>query len=105
MLHKGVDLAAKEGTPVKVTADGIVEKTEYWPEGYGKYIVVTHNDEYTTLYAQLSEMKVKTGEKVKKGDVIGLVGSSGLSTAPHLHYEIRKDGEPVDPADYFEKQE
>lgn len=103
MFHKGVDLAAEKGTPVKVTADGIVEKTEYWPEGYGNYIVITHNGAYTTLYAQLSEMNVKTGDKVKKGDVVGLVGSSGMSTAPHLHYEVRKDGEPVDPADYFVK--
>ena len=102
MMHNGIDLAAEEGTPVKATADGVVEKTEEWPEGYGKYIVVVHDDVYTTLYAQLSEMKVKVGEKVKQGDVIGLVGSSGLSTAPHLHYEVRKNGNPVDPADYFD---
>jgi len=101
MMHKGVDLAAEEGTPVKVTADGVVEKTEDWPEGYGKYIIVVHNDVYATLYAQLSEMKVKVGDRVKRGDVIGLVGASGLSTAPHLHYEVRKNGEAVDPADYF----
>lgn len=102
MMHKGIDLAAAEGTPVKVTADGIVEKTEDWPEGYGKYIIVVHDDVYTTLYAQLSEMKVKVGDRVYRGEVIGLVGSSGLSTAPHLHYEVRKDGEPVDPAGYFD---
>ena len=102
MMHKGVDLAAAEGTPVRVTANGVVAKTEDWPEGYGKYIVVVHSDVYATLYAQLSEMKVKAGDRVKRGDVIGLVGSSGLSTAPHLHYEVRKNGEAVDPADYFD---
>ncbi len=102
MMHKGVDLAAAKGTPVQVTADGVVEKTEDWPEGYGKYIVVVHNDIFTTLYAQLSEIKVKVGDRVKQGDVIGLVGSSGLSTAPHLHYEVRKNGEVVNPADYFD---
>ncbi len=102
MMHKGVDFAAAEGTPVKVTADGVVEKTENWPEGYGKYIVVVHSDVYATLYAQLSEMKVKVGDRVNQGDVIGSVGSSGLSTSPHLHYEVRKNGEAVDPADYFD---
>jgi murein DD-endopeptidase MepM/ murein hydrolase activator NlpD len=102
MMHKGVDLAAAEGTPVKVTADGIVEKTEEWPEGYGKYIIVVHNDLYVTLYAQLSEIKVEVGDKVENGKVIGLVGSSGLSTAPHLHYEVRMNGEAVDPSDYFD---
>jgi len=100
-FHMGLDLAAEKGTPVKATADGIVEKAEYKPEGYGRFLVIMHNDEYTTLYAQLSEMNVKVGDKVKKGEVIGAVGSSGMSTAPHLHYEVRKDGEPVDPADYF----
>ena len=101
--HNGIDLAAEKGTPVMATAAGIVVKVEYKKpgKGYGRKIVIQHNETYATLYAQLSEFKVTEGEKVSKGQVIGLVGSSGVSTGPHLHYEIRKNGEPVDPENYF----
>ncbi len=101
MMHTGIDLKAKTGTPVVATADGIVIKSEFLKDTYGKVVVIKHNDTYTTLYSQLSEMKVEVGNKVKQGHIIGLVGSSGMSTGPHLHYEVRKDGEKVNPANYF----
>ena len=99
-MHRGIDLKAKKGTPVYATADGKVEKAVTHNK-YGKMIVLKHDDRYQTLYAQLSAIDVKTGEEVKKGDLIGRVGSSGLSTAPHLHYEVLKDGKAVNPEKYF----
>ena len=95
--HFGIDLKAPTGTPVMATADGTVIKVEHHPEGYGKFIVIEHDNHYQTRYAQLSEFKVSVGSKVKQGNVIGLVGSSGRSTAPHLHYEVIRDGRRIDP--------
>ena len=95
--HKGIDLVASKGTPVMATADGTVITVIEDPDGHGKYIVVQHTRNYRTKYAQLSEFKVNVGSKVTKGQTIGLVGSSGVSTAPHLHYEVLKDGIPIDP--------
>ena len=100
-MHNGIDLAAETGTPVHATADGIVLKSEYMQNGYGKFLVIQHDQTYTTLYSQLSEFKVNPGDKVKKGDIIGLVGHSGISTGPHLHYEVWKNGEKVNPEEYF----
>lgn len=102
-FHQGIDLKATEGTPVLASADGIIVKREFLEEGkgYGRVIVINHGNTYSTVYAQLSEFKVNLGDKVKQGDVIGLVGHSGLSTGPHLHYEVLKDGKNVDPKDYF----
>lgn len=99
--HIGVDLKAPIGTPVLSTADGVIEKIEDSPNTYGKYIIIKHDDAYQTLYAQLSEIKVEVGQKVKVGETIGLSGNSGMSTAPHLHYEVIKDGKRVDPEQYF----
>ena len=99
-MHRGIDLKAKKGTPVYATADGIVEKAVTHNK-YGKMIVLMHDTTYQTLYSQLSVFEVKTGMKVKKGDLIGRVGSSGLSTAPHLHYEVLKNGKPENPEKYF----
>jgi murein DD-endopeptidase MepM/ murein hydrolase activator NlpD len=104
MMHNAVDIKAPEGTPVYATADGLVRKVKLnHVEGkaYGRYIVIDHEDGYSTLYSQLSKYNVKEGKEVKRGDVIGYVGSSGISTGPHLHYEVMKDGENVDPAKYF----
>ena len=100
-MHKGVDFSAKTGTPVIATASGTVEKVESLKGGYGNYIQIKHDDQYQTLYAQLSEMDVKAGDKVEKGQLIGKVGSTGHSTGPHLHYEVIKAGERVDPIDYY----
>jgi len=95
--HFGIDLKAPAGTPVLATADGTVIGLEEQPEGYGKFVVIEHDSNYQTRYAQLSEFNVSIGSQVKQGTVIGLVGSSGRSTAPHLHYEVILDGRRIDP--------
>ncbi|MCU4165122.1 peptidoglycan DD-metalloendopeptidase family protein [Carboxylicivirga caseinilyticus] len=99
-MHKGTDFKAELNTPVVAIEDGSVREIELNFEqgkGYGKYIIIDHANGYSSLYAQLSEYKTKAGDKVKQGDVIGLVGSSGTSTGPHLHLEIKKDGKNIDP--------
>ena len=96
--HFGIDLKAPTGTPVIATANGTVIEVKEQPDGYGKYVIIEHADNYQTKYAQLSEFKVSVGSQVKQGNVIGLVGSSGRSTAPHLHYEVILDGKRIDPA-------
>ena len=100
-MHRGIDFAAPMGTPVVATASGKVITTDFQKNGYGNHIVIQHDEIYSTKYAQLSKILVKKGEVVQQGDTIGLVGSSGLSTAPHLHYEVRKSGEWVDPKAYL----
>ncbi len=105
--HRGIDISAPKGTDVLATADGIVTKTEDLPKSYGVMIEVTHgeNAEYTTRYAHLQSSEVKKGQRVKKGEVIASVGSSGLSSGPHLHYEIIIDGKPVDPQKYIVEEQ
>lgn len=100
-MHKGLDFKAPIGTPVKATSDGIVVKAVEQTTGYGNMIVLQHDDTFQTLYGQLSEINVQHGQKVKKGQIIGKVGSSGASTGPHLHYEVIKDGERIDPELYL----
>ena len=100
-FHAGMDFTAKTGTPIYATGDGRVTFADYATNGYGTHVVVDHGFDYQTLYAHLSELKVRSGQKVKRGDVIGLVGTTGLSAGPHLHYEVHKNGEPVDPANYY----
>lgn len=100
-MHEGIDLTAPEGTNIFASADGIVEEARYTPFGYGKKVVINHGYGYVTLYAHLSEIMVQAGQKVKRGDVIGLVGSTGLSTCPHLHYEVHLHGRPVNPINYY----
>jgi len=99
-FHNGQDIAAQRGTPVVATADGKVIFTGK-KGNRGNTVIIDHGNGYVTLYAQLHEIKVKSGDRVRQGDPIGTVGSSGLSTAPHLHYEIHKDGKEVNPLDYF----
>lgn len=96
MMHKGVDIAAETGTPVYAAAAGVITFATF-TEGYGNKIVVAHADGYQTMYGQLDTIMVKAGQKVSAGQEIATVGSSGLSTAPHLHFEIRKDEENLDP--------
>ncbi|MFT5166796.1 MAG: murein DD-endopeptidase MepM/ murein hydrolase activator NlpD [Saprospiraceae bacterium] len=100
-MHLGVDIKAPIGTPVYATSDGVVDKVITHKGGYGNHILIKHDDSFQSMYAQLSEIKVEAGQKIKKGDLIGLVGSSGTSTAPHLHYEVIKNGKKVDPVEFF----
>ena len=99
-MHKGLDFAASTGTPIYATGDGSVKVSEF-NSGYGNMVVLKHGNGYESLYAHMSRAKVRSGQKVKRGDVIGYVGTTGLSTGAHLHYEIHKNGEPVDPIMYF----
>ena len=98
--HKGIDLAQPTGTPVYATADGIVSRAEPF-SSYGNYIQIEHGGEMQTRYAHLSGYAVASGEQVRKGQLIGFVGSTGRSTGPHLHYEVRIAGEAVDPRPYM----
>jgi len=101
IFHPGLDFAAPIGTEVYATGDGVIEKTESSFHGYGNSIIIDHGFGYKTRYAHLSAFKVVQGQKVKRGDIIGLVGSTGLSTGPHLHYEVIKNKEIVNPVNYF----
>ncbi len=104
MMHNAVDIKAPEGTPVYATADGMIRKVKQdykQGEGYGKYIIIDHEGGYSTFTHSFTEYNVKEGVEVKHGDIIGYVGQSGLSTGPHLHYEVMKDGENVNPEKYF----
>ena len=98
--HKGIDLAAPTGTPVYATADGLVQMAQ-WYSSYGNYIQIGHGSDLETRYAHLSRIAVSEGSMVRKGDLIGYVGSTGRSTGPHLHYEVRVGGVAVDPVPYM----
>ncbi len=99
-FHAGLDFAAKSGTPVYATGDGTVEAADR-RSGYGNCIDISHGYNYVTRYAHLSEILVKAGDAVKRGDLIGRVGSTGKSTGPHLHYEVRFKDEPQNPVNYY----
>lgn len=98
--HNGVDLAAPTGTPVYATADGYVARASRW-SSYGNYIQIEHGGDMHTRYAHLSGYNVAEGQYVRKGELIGFVGSTGRSTGPHLHYEVRVAGQAVDPRPYM----
>ena len=100
-MHKGIDFSAPKGTEVYATGDGVVKKGKRLRWGYGVHIVIDHGYGYQTLYGHLSATKVRTGQKVTRGQLIGLVGSTGKSTAPHLHYEVIKNKQNVNPIGYF----
>ena len=99
-FHQGQDITVKSGTPIYAPADGIVKRA-YYAGGFGNHIKLDHGNGYSTLFAHLSKIKVKHGQKVKRGEVIGHTGNTGRSTAPHLHYEIHHYGESKNPLDYF----
>jgi murein DD-endopeptidase MepM/ murein hydrolase activator NlpD len=99
--HKGIDLAAATGTPIRASADGVVEKAE-WFGGYGLFVSLDHGGAMETRYGHMSRVAVAEGQQVRKGDVIGYVGSTGRSTGPHLHYEVRVAGEAVNPVPYLQ---
>ncbi len=99
-MHTGVDYAAQSGTPVKAAESGVVTHAG-WLGGYGKAVIIMHGKGVSTLYAHLSQIEVADRANVERGQVIGRVGSTGLSTGPHLHFEVRIDGEPQNPPDYL----
>ncbi|MFW5644392.1 MAG: M23 family metallopeptidase [Bacteroidota bacterium] len=100
-MHEGIDLTAPRGTPIYATANGTVLQAGYTSGGYGNKIVIDHGFGYQTLYGHCHEIRVKRGQKVNRGDVIGTVGSTGLSVAPHLHYEVHVNGRVVNPLHYY----
>lgn len=100
-MHEGMDFTAKTGTPIYATGDGVVAKADNSLSGYGNHIEISHGFGYLTLYAHLSKYKVRQGQRVKRGDIIGYVGSTGRSQAPHLHYEVHKDGKVVNPINFY----
>ncbi|UXX79308.1 M23 family metallopeptidase [Reichenbachiella carrageenanivorans] len=100
-LHTGVDFSAPKGTPIYATGDGTVKMVRSSLGGYGRQVEVDHGYGYVTKYAHMEMYSVKKGQKVKRGECIGYVGNSGKSTAPHLHYEVHKDGKKINPVHYF----
>jgi len=102
-FHYGMDFTANIGTNVYATGDGVVKDVQSIGGGYGKWILIEHGFGYETLYGHLNGFNVKIGDKVKRGSIIGFVGNSGTSTGPHVHYEVHKNGEPVNPQYYYFK--
>lgn len=100
-FHAGLDFAAPVGTPIYATADGVVKEASFNAGGYGNHVVINHGFGYQTLYGHMYKIKSHVGQSVKRGEVIGYVGSTGKSTGPHCHYEVHKNGPPVDPIYYF----
>lgn len=100
-MHTGIDFAASIGTPIYATADGRVEEVSVRFSGYGKMVVINHGFGYKTRYAHMHGFAVRQGQQVKRGDLIGYVGNTGLSTAPHLHYEVMMNGSQINPVHYF----
>ena len=100
-FHYGMDFSAETGTPIYASGNGIVTRADANSSGYGNHIRIDHGFNYVSLYSHLSKYNVKKGDKVKRGDIIGYVGSTGRSVAPHLHYEIFKDGERINPRNFY----
>ena len=100
-MHEGMDFTAKSGTPIYATGDGVVARADNTASGYGNHIVIRHGYGYETLYGHLSKYNCRAGKSVKRGDVIGYVGSTGRSEAPHLHYEVHKNGKVVNPLNFY----
>lgn len=99
-MHKGIDISSPKGTPIYATADGVISYSGRMGS-YGKYIEIQHGNKITTRYAHMSKLKVDKNSEVEKGDVIGYVGTTGRSTGPHLHYEIRIEGEAINPEPFL----
>ncbi|WP_411893649.1 M23 family metallopeptidase [Winogradskyella sp. A2] len=100
-FHFGMDFTAPRGTPIYATGDGIVKRADNSATGYGKHIRIDHGYGYLSLYAHLYKYNVRVNQRVKRGDLIGFVGSTGRSEAPHLHYEIFKDGNRINPINFY----
>jgi murein DD-endopeptidase MepM/ murein hydrolase activator NlpD len=102
-FHSGVDIAADPGRPVRATADGIVSFSD-WSGGSGNLVALEHGFGFSTYYAHNKMLNVKVGQKVKRGDIIGYIGSTGNSTGPHVHYEVWREGKPMNPLNYLEER-
>lgn len=105
LFHKGIDIAAPKGTPIYAIADGLVKKRQdkhVEGKAYGRFLIIEHEKGVASLYSQMNSYAVKLGEKVNRGDIIGYVGTSGISTGPHLHFEIKKNGKNIDPAELID---
>ena len=100
-FHAGLDFTAPQGTPIYATADGRISKATREEGGYGNHVVINHGYGYETLYGHMVRIKARAGQSVKRGEIIGWVGSTGKSTGPHCHYEVHKNGTPVDPVFFF----
>ena len=100
-FHAGMDFTAPRGTPIYATGDGKVLRADRKSRGYGNHVRISHGYGYVTLYAHMSKMNVKVGQKVKRGDVIGYVGNTGKSKGPHCHYEVRKNDNPINPVNFY----
>jgi len=100
-MHTGVDFTAPTGTPIYAPGNGKVTKVERSRHGYGMMVVIDHGYGFETLYAHLSSFNVRVGQTIKRGEVVGFVGNTGVSTAPHLHYEVHRNGRAVNPINYF----
>jgi murein DD-endopeptidase MepM/ murein hydrolase activator NlpD len=100
-FHAGLDFTAPQGTPIYATADGTVTTAGNTGNGYGNHVVINHGYGYETLFGHMVRVKVRVGEVVKRGEVIGWVGSTGKSTGPHCHYEVHKYGQKIDPVYFF----
>jgi len=100
-MHTGVDFAAPVGTPIYSTGNGVVIRAERDYSGYGLMVEIDHGFGYRTLYAHMSQISVRRGQRVSRGEVLGLVGNTGLSAGPHLHYEVIRNGRKVNPVHYF----
>ena len=98
--HNGLDFTAPVGVPIYATADGRVDKAEF-NGGFGNHVIIKHGYGFETVYGHMVRIKARAGESVKRGEVIGYVGSTGLSSGPHCHYEVHRNGVPVDPIYYF----
>jgi murein DD-endopeptidase MepM/ murein hydrolase activator NlpD len=100
-FHAGLDFTAPQGTPIYATANGVVKVAGNLGNGYGNHVVLNHGYGYETLYGHMFRVKARPGARVKRGEVIGYVGSTGKSTGPHCHYEVHKNGRPIDPVYFF----
>jgi len=100
-MHAGLDFAAPQGTPIYATADGVIKVSGNTGNGYGNHVVISHGYGYETLYGHMVRVKSSPGQAIKRGEVIGWVGSTGKSTGPHCHYEVHKNGQKIDPVYFF----
>lgn len=100
-MHTGMDFTAVVGTPIYATGDGVVIEADGSGRGYGNHVIINHGYGYKTLYGHMSKIKARKGQAVKRGEIIGFVGNTGASTAPHLHYEVIKNNKPINPINFY----